>query len=91
MKPSIWVTSLLLASAALIGVPANADENDRAAMALCDCNNPANQEICSRLRQSQALERDPNHTGSIDPHSPGAYRMQMPPSFNPQGPSASRQ
>jgi hypothetical protein len=80
MKTSLMVLGVLFSAATLVSLPsvAAAGENDRAAMALCDCNNPANQEICSRLREANALERgDPNQ-------GPQSHSMQRAPAgFDP--------
>ncbi len=72
MKSSILVFSVLFSAATLVSNVSFADQNDAAAMSLCDCSNPANQDICSRLQQSNALERDPSRQGQSAQNHSGA-------------------
>jgi hypothetical protein len=65
---------VLFALASLMGlVPVQSTGNEltdraRAAMSLCNCDDPANREICSRLQMSGAMELDRSRPGSGQQH-----------------------
>ncbi len=67
MKTRIKVLSAFLAIVAFAPVVTSANEltdRSRAAMPLCNCDDPANREICSRIAMSGAMQVDPNHRGN---------------------------